>query len=142
MPMLAALLVLAHPVDVLGHLVGHCWRGTIAADTTDTHCFMQEGRGGVRDRHVVRHAGAIVYRGETEFHRRSQGAWNFSYSNTGGRVASGIAQIGRSTIDFGTTRTPRGNARVTWRFIDARRYDIISAPEAQASTRVRLLRID
>lgn len=136
--MLAAMLLLAMPAQAaelapLDFLVGHCWRGALDAQNSDTHCFRAEADK-VLDRHEVLRDGKTVYWGETVYAwDAAAGRIRFTYSDPSGVVGKGFVTAIPDGLDFGTAQYKTGTDTVTistrWLRLGADAYDAVdSAP--------------
>lgn len=152
MPPLALLLMIAPPqaaeLAPLSFLAGHCWRGALNAQDSDTHCFKAVGAE-IHDRHDVVRGGKAVYWGVTVYR------WDpvtariaFTYSDPNGEVGKGFVRADGRDLDFGTNDYGSGTTKVTvasrWVRAGANAYDAVdSAPgNAKFDRTTRYTRVD
>jgi len=98
--MLLPLLLLAaqDPLAPLDYWVGKCWRTTLAAQVTDTHCFART-EAGVRDHHEVTDKGEKVYQGDTDY-RWDGTQIRFAYRNDSGPVSDGVVIVAADGLEM------------------------------------------
>lgn len=115
----------------LEFLAGHCWRTTLKEGPTDTHCFTVVADGDLRDVHKVRHAGQVVYTGESIFSVTS-GAIHYRYDGSTGAKLEGPMHAADGRIIFDDI--DKTGTETFWRQLDATHYEdvTIAGPEAPA----------
>lgn len=152
MPPFALLLMIAPPqaaeLAPLGFLVGHCWRGALNAQESDTHCFKVVGAE-VHDRHDVVRDGKTVYWGVTVYRwDAATGRIAFVYSDPSGEVGRGSVRADGADLDFGTNDYGTGAQKVSitsrWVRTGANAYDAVdSAPgNAKFNRTTRYIKVD
>jgi hypothetical protein len=128
------------PFKPMAFLAGHCWKGEIAKDATDEHCFTwMYGGQALRDTHVVRAPGRPDYVGEsTYYYDSARKRVEFVYIENLGGVSRGTMEPAAGVLVFPPTQYVNGGEtmtyRVRWTPSGADAYEAFSEMQAPNGT--------
>jgi hypothetical protein len=126
-----------HPLQPLGFLAGHCYKGTVRGNDVDEHCFMwMYGGRALRDVHTVKTPGQPDYMGETTYYYDSAvKKIEYLYVENAGGIMRGTVEPGEGVIVFpATTYIANGQSmtmRVRWTLQGTDAYEAWSEIQSQ-----------
>jgi hypothetical protein len=139
----AAAAVNAQPHDAfkpMAFLAGHCWKGEVAKDQTDEHCFTwMYGGLALRDTHVVRAPGRPDYVGEsTYYYDSARKRVEYVYIENAGGISRGTMEPAADALVFPPTQYVNGGEaltyRVRWTPMGPNSYEAFSEMQAPNGT--------